>query len=1056
MKKLAFIASLLLAPLFSVAEDITTRYNPFTGRLDYITRLDSTTAITVGSITVPSFPPNECVETDTGGLFSTTGSACGAGGAGAANYSQAFVSSTSVVLTHGASTADIVVQCFDASSEPINIGWNDLTINGTSSATVTFASAQSGKCVVNTSGGGTGGSSQVHLGTGVVSGTTLSAAHYVSTVAYIDADNNWSATQTMVTSSVTISTAAIYTVDISSKVVWADGTISTTAVSGGGGGGGGGGGEFQVDLDTGVLDGTTLSYERLNSTVAATSKNQTWTSPQTDISSHTFNAITIDGVVSSLNAPMSIDIEGSTNGPSYVLGRSSFTIDPQVAGPTTSDYVFSNFGSAAARMEFQHFAPEGGYRVYVSSAGTGPNDWLFWMGNDTVAGTRVGIGTAIGRSTFTVFGNMIIGTGANWVSSSGVPAHPDGPLGPPQGLAVEGAVSIGTTSAQGYDLYVAQTNSGVSGGSVFASTGTISSMTVTDLRVSGLTGLKCVQTDSARNLISSGDACGGSGGGASTLAVWDGNTKVSSPTASIRFETNQFLVSLTGSATAEVAIDGSSVTMLGASPDLGLLSGELPYQVHLVTGTVGPLGWQVSLDTAVVDTLPGANMVSTAAFTDVDNEFSATQTLKSTLTVTGVSTGDFLNSEFDVTIGSNSYGIVSIGNGAAQFGVSNDGSIGSPGFDFTGWVLIRSTMSEKGYIYVDASNAIRYLIPPSGVDNATYNPRSQIHAGPAIFNDAIFTCSQWGFDDIDCDTSGTGADLGVQDDAEIGDDLFVDGDLTVKSTGTFMSSMTLSGNRPVRDVAPADNAILTWDSGASIWQPEAAAGGGDAVLANDQEFTGHNEFSGGITVSSLTAATVEVSSKVVWADGTISTTAVTGGGGGSDTNSIKLYSWSGNTTLATVPQVLEFDGIAASFQQDGSTGSVQGAAYDDSDDECRGVQIIVPNDVDTSGTATFYTTWFSSHQTSGSVQWYFAWNVANEGESWDAPLTEEDATSDAAQGTVDQLTETTWTESLSTLGWTANETVVGYFCRDGDGDKGTDDMTGDARAITFGIGVPRT
>jgi hypothetical protein len=51
----------------------------------------------------------------------------------------------------------VVVQCFDDSVPPLNIEWNQLAITDPNRITVTFAAPQSGKCVVNSSGGGGGG-----------------------------------------------------------------------------------------------------------------------------------------------------------------------------------------------------------------------------------------------------------------------------------------------------------------------------------------------------------------------------------------------------------------------------------------------------------------------------------------------------------------------------------------------------------------------------------------------------------------------------------------------------------------------------------------------------------------------------------------------------------------------------------------------------------------------------------------------------------------------------------------------------------------------------------
>lgn len=182
----------------------------------------------------------------------------------------------------------------------------------------------------------------------------------------------------------------------------------------------------------------------------------------------------------------------------------------------------------------------------------------------------------------------------------------------------------------------------------------------------------------------------------------------------------------------------------------------------------------------------------------------------------------------------------------------------------------------------------------------------------------------------------------------------------------------------------------------------------------------------------------------------------TAASGETDTNSIFTIPKAGPTLLATRPQQTGYDGIAGNFQQDGSSTSIQTAAFDDSDDECRGIQIDIPKDVDVSGTVNFDAVWYSTTATSGSVQLFFAWVATSEGESWDQLVTVENATSDAVQGTVRQETRTSWTETMSTLGWVSGDSILGYICRDGDGTAGTDDMVDDAQLKLFTVGIPRT
>lgn len=71
----------------------------------------------------------------------------GGGGSGAAPGSYAFTGQTSVSITHSLGTENIVAECFDGSNVRIDPG--SLTVNSSNAITVTFATSQTGRCVVN-------------------------------------------------------------------------------------------------------------------------------------------------------------------------------------------------------------------------------------------------------------------------------------------------------------------------------------------------------------------------------------------------------------------------------------------------------------------------------------------------------------------------------------------------------------------------------------------------------------------------------------------------------------------------------------------------------------------------------------------------------------------------------------------------------------------------------------------------------------------------------------------------------------------------------------------
>jgi len=111
------------------------------------------------------------------------------GGTAAPNVSYAFSDQTQLVIpgtTHGLATANLIVECYDANEKRVEP--DTVTVDGaTFNVTVNFALPQSGRCVINGSGGGgagisplasntfAGGTTQTFLGALVASGAERTA-----------------------------------------------------------------------------------------------------------------------------------------------------------------------------------------------------------------------------------------------------------------------------------------------------------------------------------------------------------------------------------------------------------------------------------------------------------------------------------------------------------------------------------------------------------------------------------------------------------------------------------------------------------------------------------------------------------------------------------------------------------------------------------------------------------------------------------------------------------------------------------------------------------------
>lgn len=175
-------------------------------------------------------------------------------------------------------------------------------------------------------------------------------------------------------------------------------------------------------------------------------------------------------------------------------------------------------------------------------------------------------------------------------------------------------------------------------------------------------------------------------------------------------------------------------------------------------------------DNAVVRGDGGGHGIQTSTVLIADN---------GVLTVPALGTGAI--TAYDLLVGNvttPNYGMVRIGD--SRFGRT---SFNAGNIDLDGAILISNlggpVTGNIEIIFTESSgNTCRFAIPSSGVGLATYNPRSMLIAGPAPADTDFVKVSYWQGQDIFhnllCDTSGFGADLGVQWNCEIENFLFVD------------------------------------------------------------------------------------------------------------------------------------------------------------------------------------------------------------------------------------------------------------------------------------------
>jgi len=156
---------------------------------------------------------------------------------------------------------------------------------------------------------------------------------------------------------------------------------------------------------------------------------------------------------------------------------------------------------------------------------------------------------------------------------------------------------------------------------------------------------------------------------------------------------------------------------------------------------------------------------------------------------------------------------------------------------------------------------------------------------------------------------------------------------------------------------------------------------------------------------------------------------------------------------AAALQALETN-FAPLEQLSGTTVKTMVRAFDDTTEEYANGKFQVPGDINTSGTVTLRAyVMAKTAAASKNVGLTFGHYAANNSEDFDGSYTEEDSGAFAIDATQDDLTEATWTETVSNLGWAANDLVYFRVSRD---TGVADDLTGDMYLHSFCIEIPRS
>lgn len=230
--------------------------------------------------------------------------------------------------------------------------------------------------------------------------------------------------------------------------------------------------------------------------------------------------------------------------------------------------------------------------------------------------------------------------------------------------------------------------------------------------------------------------------------------------------------------------------------------------------------------------------------------------------------------------------------------------------------------------------------------------------------------------------------------------------------------------------SPGDTSLFHYDNGSSTWvdftindltADASPAGAADYVMTWDASASAHKK----VLLNDLPGGG--------------------GGGGGFQAElNFKLAGMEVNTTTEFAP--IEYIDL----------GTIEGLvrAFDDTTQEYCQDTFSVPGDIDTSGTVTFEIYGKRASGTSAAnIYLDFDHRAVADSEAWDGSYTTESSGAQAVDTTAGDIDRITWTETVTNLGWTANELVEFRLSRDS-ADAG-DTLSGDYYIRNLRILIPR-